>query len=178
MNKDIKSILLSEEKISGLTSSLAERINRDYEGKEILFIVILKGSVIFASDLLRKITADVTVDFMQVSSYGSGTVSTGDVKIKKDAQSDVFGKHVIIVEDIADSGNTLSKLKKLFVKRGAASVRICTMLSKPSRRKTDVECEYVGTDIPDEFVVGYGMDFNERYRNLPYVGILKPEIYS
>lgn len=178
VNKDIKSELLSEKKISELTNSLAERINRDYEGKEMLLIVILKGSVIFASDLLRKITVDVKVDFMQVSSYGSGTVSGGDVKIKKDVESDVMGKHVLIVEDIVDSGNTLSKLKRLFAQRGAASVKICTLLSKPSRRTTEVECEYIGTEIPDEFVVGYGLDFNERYRNLPYVGILKPEIYN
>lgn len=178
MNKDIKRELLSEKEISGLIKSLAERINRDYEGKEILLVVILKGSAIFASDLLRKITIDVKVDFMQASSYGSSAVSSGDVKIKKDIESDVRGKHVLIVEDIVDSGNTLSKLKKLFAQRGAASVKICTLLSKPSGRKTEVECEYVGTDIPDEFVVGYGLDFNERYRNLPYIGILKPEIYS
>lgn len=178
MHKDVKSVLLSEERISELVVELAERINRDYAGKDILFVVILKGSAIFAADLLRHITVNVSLDFMQASSYGSTSVSSGDVKIKKDIENNAEGKHILIVEDIVDSGNTLFKLKKLFNERNAASVKICTLLSKPERRETDVVCEYVGTEIPDEFVVGYGLDFNEKYRNLPYIGILKPEVYA
>lgn len=178
MNEDIKSILFSEEQIAVLTDSLAERINRDYEGKEVLLVVVLKGSLVFASDLLRRISVDVKIDFMQASSYGSGSVSTGDVKIKKDIENDAEGKNILIVEDIVDSGNTLYKLKKLFEERKAASVKICTLLSKPERRETEVVCEYVGAEISDEFVVGYGLDFNEKYRNLPYIGILKPEVYG
>lgn len=178
MHKDVKSVLLSEERISELVAELAERINHDYEGKDILFVVILKGSAIFAADLLRRLTSNVSLDFMQASSYGVSSVSSGDVKIKKDIENDAKGKHVLIVEDIVDSGNTLFKLKKLFNERNAASVKICTLLSKPERRETDVVCEYVGTEIPDEFVVGYGLDFNEKYRNLPYIGILKPEVYA
>lgn len=178
MHKDVKSVLLSEERISELVVDMAERINRDYAGKDILFVVILKGSAIFAADLLRRLTVNVSLDFMQASSYGSTSVSSGDVKIKKDIENNAEGKHVLIVEDIVDSGNTLFKLKKLFNERNAASVKICTLLSKPERRETDVVCEYVGTEIPDEFVVGYGLDFNEKYRNLPYIGVLKPEVYA
>lgn len=178
MHKDIKSVLLPEERIAELVDSLAERINRDYEGKDILFVVILKGSAVFAADLLRHLTVDVNLDFMQASSYGTGLFSSGNVKIKKDIENNAEGKHVLIVEDIVDSGNTLFKLKKLFQERNAASVKICTLLSKPERRETDVVCEYVGEEIPDEFVVGYGLDFNEKYRNLPYIGVLKSEVYA
>ncbi len=178
MNKDIKSILLSEEKIAELTDALAKQINRDYADKELLFVIILKGSVVFAADLLRRLTVNVKIDFMQASSYGTSSVSSGSVKIKKDIENDAAGKNVLIVEDIVDSGNTLFKLKKLFEERNAASVKICTLLSKPERRETDVVCEYVGAEIPDEFVVGYGLDYNEQYRNLPYIGVLKPEVYG
>ncbi len=178
MDKDVKSILLSEEKIAEVTDALAKQINSDYAGKELLLVIILKGSVVFAADLLRRLTVDVKIDFMQASSYGAGSVSSGSVKIKKDVENDVAGKNVLIVEDIVDSGNTLFKLKKLFEERNAASVKICTLLSKPERRETDVVCEYVGEEIPDEFAVGYGLDYNERYRNLPYIGVLKPEVYG
>lgn len=178
IDKDVKSVLLSEEKISAIVDGLAGKISRDYEGREILLVVILKGSAIFAADLIRRLTGNVRIDFMQASSYGSGSVSSGKVKIKKDIEYDAEGKNILIVEDIVDSGNTLFKLKKLFEERNAASVKICTLLSKPERRETDVVCEYVGAEIPDEFVVGYGLDFNESYRNLPYIGILKPEVYG
>jgi hypoxanthine phosphoribosyltransferase len=178
LNKDVKSVLLTEEKISETVKQIAEKINKDYEGKEILFVVILKGSLVFAADLMRQIKVPMRVDFMQASSYGSGTASSGTINIKKDIENNAEGKHVLIVEDIIDSGNTLAKIKKLFEERNAASVKICTLLSKPERRETDVYCEYIGTEIPDEFVIGYGLDYDENYRNLPYIGILKPEVYE
>lgn len=178
IHDDIKSVLISEEEIRKTVLSLGEQINKDYEGKEIIFAVILKGSLVFAADLMRCLTMPVKLDFMQASSYGDSTESSGFIKIKKDLENNVSGKHVLIIEDIIDSGNTLSKLKKLLLEREPASVKICTLLSKPSRREIDVDVEYIGKEIPDEFVVGYGLDFNEKYRNLPYVGILKPRVYA
>lgn len=178
IHNDIKSVLISEEEIKEMIRDLGARISEDYKGKEILFVVILKGSLVFAADLMRHITVPVKLDFMQASSYGSGTVSSGLINIKKDLDNDAGGKHILIIEDIIDSGNTLAKLKKLLLDRNPASVKICTLLSKPSRREIDVEVEYIGKEIPDEFVVGYGLDFDERYRNLPYIGILKPEVYA
>lgn len=178
IHDDIKSVLISEEEIRETVLKLGEQINKDYEGKEIIFAVILKGSLVFAADLMRCLTMPVKLDFMQASSYGDSTESSGFIKIKKDLENNVCGKHVLIIEDIIDSGNTLSKLKKLLLEREPASVKICTLLSKPSRREIDVDVEYIGKEIPDEFVVGYGLDFNEKYRNLPYVGILKPKVYA
>ncbi len=178
IHNDIKSILISEEEIQELVSELGDRINKDYEGKEVIFAVILKGSLVFAADLMRRLTMPVRLDFMQASSYGESAVSSGIINIKKDLDNVISGKHVLIIEDIIDSGNTLAKLKQVLLERDPASVKICTLLSKPSRREMDVEVEYVGKDIPDEFVVGYGLDFNERYRNLPYIGILKPQVYA
>lgn len=178
IHNDIKSVLISEEEIKEMIRDLGDRISEDYKGKEILFVVILKGSLVFAADLMRHITLPVKLDFMQASSYGSGTTSSGLINIKKDLDNDAGGKHILIIEDIIDSGNTLAKLKKLLLDRNPASVKICTLLSKPSRREMDVEVEYIGKEIPDEFVVGYGLDFDERYRNLPYVGILKPKVYA
>lgn len=178
IHNDIKSILISEEEIQELVNELGERINKDYEGKEIIFAVILKGSLVFAADLMRCLTMPVKLDFMQASSYGESAVSSGIINIKKDLDNVISGKHVLIIEDIIDSGNTLAKLKQVLLERDPASVKICTLLSKPSRREMDVEVEYIGKDIPDEFVVGYGLDFNERYRNLPYIGILKPQVYA
>ena len=178
IHNDIKSILISEEEIQELVSELGDRINKDYEGKEVIFAVILKGSLVFAADLMRRLTMPVKLDFMQASSYGESAVSSGIINIKKDLDNVISGKHVLIIEDIIDSGNTLAKLKQVLLERDPASVKICTLLSKPSRREMDVEVEYVGKDIPDEFVVGYGLDFNERYRNLPYIGILKPQVYA
>ena len=178
IHDDIKSVLISEEEIQETVRSLGERINKDYEGKEVLLVVILKGSLVFAADLMRCLTIPVKLDFMQASSYGDSTESSGLINIKKDLENDAGGKHILIVEDIIDSGNTLAKLKQLLLNRNPASVKICTLLSKPSRREMDVEVEYIGKDIPDEFVVGYGLDFDERYRNLPYIGILKPKVYA
>ena len=178
IHNDIKSILISEEEIQELVNELGERINKDYEGKEVIFAVILKGSLVFAADLMRRLTMPVKLDFMQASSYGESSVSSGIINIKKDLDNAISGKHVLIIEDIIDSGNTLAKLKQILLERDPASVKICTLLSKPSRREMDVEVEYIGKDIPDEFVVGYGLDFNERYRNLPYIGVLKPQVYA
>ncbi len=177
MHKDIKEIMFSEEKLSEIVDRVAGEINRDYGDTDIIAAVILKGSLVFSADLIRKLQMNVRLDFMQASSYGAGTESSGVIKIKKDLENDIEGKHVLIIEDIVDSGRTLSLLKKELKSRGAASVKIAALLSKPSRRVANVEVEYLGSEIPDEFVVGYGLDLAERYRNLPYIGILKPEVY-
>ena len=153
------------------------QINEDFKGEEVIAVVILKGSVMFAADLIRCLTVNVKLDFLQASSYGSDTVSSGEIKIKKDIDSDIRGKNVLLIEDIVDSGRTLSLLKDEMKKRGAKNVKIASLLSKPERRVIDVDVEYIGTDIPDEFVVGYGLDMDEKYRQLDYIGILKPEVY-
>ncbi len=176
MNSDILKILFDENTIKNRVRELAKKISADCAGKETVLLVILKGSLIFASDLMREMTTEATLDFMQVSSYGGGTVS-GELKIIKDAQENLYGKNVIIVEDIIDTGKTLSALGALLSQRGAG-VKICAFLSKPSRREADIEPDYLGFEIPDEFVVGYGMDYDEKYRGLPYVGILKKEVYG
>lgn len=179
MNKDIKEVLISEEQIKEAVERIASQLEKDYEGKEILFVGLLKGSVAFMADLLKayKNTA-CTIDFMAVSSYGSGTESTGRVNIVKDLSQPIDGKDIVIVEDIIDSGNTLSFIKAYFAAKNANSVRICTLLNKPDRRVVDIDVDYIGYDIPDEFVVGYGLDYNEHYRNLPYIGILDRSVYS
>lgn len=176
MINEVQEILINESEIQEKVKYLAEQINKDYAGKDIVLMIILKGSVVFSADLMRYLNVNVSLDFMQVSSYGSSSVS-GELKILKDGQIDVNGKNVIIAEDIIDSGNTLSALVKLLKKRGA-NVEICTLLSKPARRETKVDVKYEGFEIPDEFVVGYGMDYDERFRNLPYIGILKREVYG
>lgn len=176
MNDKISRILITEEKIKEIIKNLAGRINEDYEGKEIILMIILKGSIIFAADLMRELSVNVVIDCMQVSSYGSSTAG-GELKIIKDSQTDLNGKDVIVVEDIIDSGRTLDMLVKLLIKRGAR-VEICTLLSKPARREAEVDVKYIGMEIPDEFVVGYGLDYDERFRNIPYVGILKREVYE
>lgn len=176
MINEVQEILINESEIQEKVKYLAEQINKDYAGKDIVLMIILKGSVVFSADLMRYLNVNVSLDFMQVSSYGSSSVS-GELKILKDGQIDVNGKNVIIAEDIIDSGNTLSALVKLLKKRGA-NVEICTLLSKPTRRETQVDVKYEGFEIPDEFVVGYGMDYDERFRNLPYIGILKREVYG
>ena len=178
MNKDVKEILLSEEQISEKVKELGEKITRDYEGMDLLVVVILKGSVIFASDLLRQIKKPVEIDFMAVSSYGNGAKTTGVVKIIKDLNDPIEGKNVLIIEDILDSGRTLSNLVELLKTRNPNSVEICTLLNKPDRREAEVDTKYSGFDIPDEFVIGYGLDYAEKYRNLPYIGILKREVYE
>ena len=177
MIDEVQEILINEETINKTVKSLAEQINTDYKGKSVVLLIILKGSVVFAADLMRFITVDAQLEFMQVSSYGSGTVSSGKIKILKDTQIDLKGRDVIIIEDIIDSGNTLNALKILLENRGA-NVEICTLISKPARRETEVDVKYMGMEIPDEFVVGYGMDYDEHFRNLPYIGILKKEVYG
>jgi hypoxanthine phosphoribosyltransferase len=178
MTGDLKYILYTEELIQETVSKLAERINAEYKGKEPLFVGILKGSFVFMADLIRKIDLKCSVDFMVVSSYGSGRSSTGAVKINKDLSEDIEGRDVILVEDILDSGLTLSYLIKYLQVRKPASIRICTLLDKPARRTTEIVADYTGIICPDEFIVGYGLDYAEKYRNLPYIGVLKPEAYA
>lgn len=178
MHKDVKEILFSEEQLKRRVAELADQINRDYEGQELMLISVLRGSFIFMADLVRALTIPCTVDFMAVSSYGSGTVSSGQVQITKDLSEDITGKHVLVVEDILDSGNTLSYLLELLKARQPASIRLCTLLDKPERRVKPVQVNYTGFAIPDAFVVGYGLDYDEYYRNLPYIGILKPSVYG
>ena len=178
MHKDVESILVSEERIRETVNKIGDEINHDLNGEPLLVIIILKGSTPFAMDLIRTLDMPVEIDFMQVSSYGKSTETAGFINIKRDLEQDVSGKNVLIVEDIIDSGNTLSKLKALFETRNAKSVRICTMLDKPSRRIVDVHVDYSGIEIPDEFAVGYGLDYAEQYRNLPYIGVLKRSVYE
>lgn len=178
MHKDLSKILISEEEIKAAAERLAAQIDHDYAGEEVTFVGLLKGSVQFMADLLKNYQGMCRVDFMCVSSYGKGTKSTGRVNIIKDLSEPIDGKNVVIVEDIIDSGNTLSFINKYFSAKNARSVRICTLLNKPSRREVEIDVDYIGFDVPDEFVVGYGLDYQEYYRNLPYIGVLKPEIYE
>ena len=179
MNQDIAQILVSEEEINEIVTRMAKDISRDYEGKNLLLLGILKGSVVFMGELMKRVTIPVQIDFMKVSSYGSGTKSTGNIDIILDLRrKDIDKCDILIVEDIIDSGKTLSYLAKYLQRKGAKSVKTCTMLDKPSRREVDFKSDYVGREIPDLFVVGYGLDYNENYRALPYVGVLKEEIYN
>ncbi|MCD7887721.1 MAG: hypoxanthine phosphoribosyltransferase [Clostridiales bacterium] len=179
MANDIESVLYSEEQLKARVAKMGADITRDYQGKDkILLVSVLRGSYIFMADLSRAIDLPCLVDFMVVSSYGSDTQSSGQVEIKKDISMNLEGYHVIIVEDILDSGNTLYYLMKILKLRKAASIRICTLMDKPDRRVRPIKADYVGFEIPDAFVVGYGLDYDQRYRNLPYVGILKPEVYG
>ncbi len=178
MKNDMKEILFTEEQLSNKVAELGARITADYKGKNPLIISVLKGSYIFMADLTRKIEIPCNIDFMVVSSYGSGTKTSGEVQIIKDIGQKIEGRDLIIVEDILDSGVTLSYLMKILKARGANTIRLCTLLSKPERHKVEVPIDYLGFEIPDEFVVGYGLDYAERYRNLPYIGILKPEVYG
>lgn len=179
MNQDIDHVLVSEEQLKAKVAELGAAISRDYAGKDLLLVSILKGSVVFMADLMRAVTIPCGIDFMVVSSYGgANTSSTGLVKIIKDLDQDLTGKDVLIVEDILDTGITLSHLVPMLQMRRPNSVRLCTILSKPSRRKADIEPDYLGFEVPDEFVVGYGLDYDEKYRNLPYVGVLKPDVYA
>ena len=173
MLNDIESVLLSEEKLHAIVSDLGKRISEDYQDKNLLMVSILKGSVVFMADLMRAITIPCGIDFMSVSSYGSETKSSGVVRIVKDLDEPLKGKDVIVIEDIVDSGRTLSYLLEMLRDRGPASLRLCTLLDKPERRVTDVHVDYTGFQIPDEFVVGYGLDYDQRYRNLPYIGVVE-----
>ena len=178
MNDDILRVLYSEEELEAKCAELGAQISKDYEGKNLLLVSVLKGAVGFMTDLMRHITVPCSIDFMVVSSYGSGVKTSGVVKIVKDLDADLAGKDLLIVEDILDTGMTLHYLKQLLQDRNPNSIRIATMLDKPERRRAAVRADYVGYQVPDEFVVGYGLDYDEKYRNLPYVGILKPEVYK
>lgn len=178
LHKDVEKILLSEEEIQEAVVRIAKQIDEDYKGKEIVLVGLLKGSVVFMADLLKHITTPCRIDFMCVSSYGASTKSSGRVNILKDLSQPITDADVIIVEDIIDSGNTMAFIKQYFAAKNANSVKICTMLSKPSRRETEVDLDYIGYEVPDEFVVGYGLDYAEHYRNLSYIGVLKPSVYS
>ena len=178
MDQDILKVLITEEELRECVKKLGEQISRDYQGKNLLMVSVLKGSVVFMSDLMRSITIPAQIDFMSVSSYGSGVKTSGVVKIIKDLDQQLEGKDLLIVEDILDSGMTLSYLSQLLRARNPRSIRIATLLDKPDRRKVDIKPDYVGFTIPDEFVVGYGLDYAELYRKLPYVGILSPSVYE
>ena len=178
MLEDIKSVLLTEEQIISRVKEIGSIITNDYRGKDLLVVGILKGSVMFASELIKNITIPCEIDFMAVSSYGKSTETSGIVRILKDLDYGIEGKDILIVEDIIDSGITLDYLLKYLKARKANSIQIATLLTKPSRRKVDIEVKYCGFEVPDEFLVGYGLDFAEKYRNLPYVGILKEEMYK
>lgn len=178
MEQDIKQVLLSQKEILDKVIELGKQISEDYEGKNLLMVSILKGSVIFMADLMRAISIPAKIDFMSVSSYGSGTKTSGVVKIIKDLDIPLEGYDVLVVEDILDSGMTLSYILGILKDRNPRSVRICTFMDKPDRRQAPVEPDYTGFVVPDEFVVGYGLDYNEKYRNLQYVGILDPRIYD
>ena len=178
MKNEIERVLLSEEQIKARVKELAAEIDEEYKGKRPLMVAILKGSVMFFADLLREMKIEVVLDFMAISSYGNGSKSSGEVKMIKDLDGQIEGKDVIIVEDIIDSGYTMRYLKHLLEARRPASIKLCALLDKPSRRETEVVIDYKGFEIEDEFVVGYGLDYAGLYRNLPYIGILKREVYE
>ncbi len=178
MHENVEYVMLSEEQILARVKELAAQLDRLYEGRTPVVVCILKGSALFFADLIRNMKTSLTIDFMGVSSYGNGTKSSGELKITKDLSTDIQNRDVLIVEDIVDSGNTLYKLKRLLLDRRPASVNIVTLLDKPQRREVPMEPEYTGFVIEDEFVIGYGLDYAEEYRNLPYVGVLKRSVYE
>lgn len=177
MRNDIEKILLTEEQIAAKVAEMGRAISRDYRGKDLLMISVLKGSVVFMADLMRALDIPASIDFMAVSSYGAGMKSSGVVKIMKDIDIVLEGKDLLVVEDILDSGMTLSYLKELLCGRNPASIKVATLLDKPARRTADIQADYAGFEVPDEFLVGYGLDFAEKYRNLPFIGVLRPEVY-
>ena len=178
MKNDIQSVLFSQEELEAIVKRLGTQISEYYKGKNLLLVSILKGSIVFMSDIMRSITLPCRIDFMAVSSYGSGINSSGNVKIIKDLDISLEGYDLLIVEDILDSGRTLSSLMEILSTRKPKSIEICTLFDKPERREADVYAKYIGACVPDAFIVGYGLDYDEKYRNLPYVGILKPEVYE
>lgn len=178
LDKDIERVLFSKEEIQEILKRLGAQITHDYQGKNLLLVGILKGSVVFMADLMRQIDLKCKIDFMALSSYGDTTRSSGVVRVLKDLSTDINGYDVLVIEDILDSGNTLSHLKQMLTLRQPKSFKICTFFDKPERRAVDLKADYVGAVIPDEFIVGYGLDYAENYRNLPYVGVLKPELYQ
>ena len=178
MREDVLRVLLSEEEIHAKVKEMGKKITEDYKNSNLMLVTVLKGAVVFLADIMREIDVPAEIDFMVVSSYGSGVKSSGVVKIVKDLDVPLEGKDILIVEDILDSGLTLSYIKELLASRGPRSIKIATLLDKPSRRKVDLQADYVGFSVPDEFVIGYGLDYDGKYRNLPYIGFLKPEVYS
>jgi hypoxanthine phosphoribosyltransferase len=180
INQDIDYILADKETIDRMCDRLAAQITEEFRDSDrpLIFVTILKGSVFFATDLIRRIPLPCEMEFMKVSSYGAGTTTSGFIQVHLDLKRDITGADVIVIEDIIDSGRTLEKLSQLFADRGAHSVRCCTLLDKPERRQVNLQADYVGMCIPDAFAVGYGLDYNEKYRNLPYVGALKPSVYE
>lgn len=178
MKNDIERVLLTEEQLNERVCQLGEEISRDYAGKNLLLVSVLKGSVVLMADLMRAISIRCRIDFLAVSSYGSSTRTSGNVKMLKDLDNPVEGLDILLVEDILDSGLTLQYIKEMLENRGAASIKICTLLDKPERRKAPIRADYVGFTVPDAFVVGYGLDYAEHYRNLPYIGILKKSVYE
>jgi hypoxanthine phosphoribosyltransferase len=178
IHDDIERVLISEEEIHARIAELGAQLTADYADKNPIFLGVLRGVVIFYADMVRAVPIPCEFDFMAVSSYGSGTETSGNVNITKDMSIDIKGRHVVILEDVLDTGLTLQAVVKLLHQRGPASIRICALLDKPARRRVDITADYTGFTIPNEFVVGYGLDFDDQYRNLPYVGVLKPEIYS
>ena len=178
MQNDIQKVLISEDELRNKVAELGRQISEDYKDENLMLVSVLKGSVVFMADLMRAITIPASIDFMSVSSYGSGVKTTGVVKIIKDLDEVLTGKDILIVEDILDSGMTLAYLKEHIGAKDAKSIRIATLLDKPERRRVNIVPDYKGFVVPDEFVVGYGLDFDEKYRNLPYVGILKPCVYE
>ena len=178
LKDDLERVLFTPEQIEERVAELGKRIAEDYRGKDLLVVGILKGAAVFTTDIVRHTDIPLEIDFMSVSSYGQGATSSGVVNIRKDLDEDIKGRHVLICEDIIDSGLTMTRLLKLLAGRGPASLKLCALLSKPSRRRAEVTIDYCGWEIPDAFVVGYGLDYAEKYRNLPYIGILKPKIYS
>lgn len=175
---DVSKVLISEEEIKNIIKRLGEEITRDYEGKNLLVVSVLRGSVIFLADLLREIKCHCQIDFMAVSSYGSSTKTSGIVQFKKDIDTNPSGYDILIVEDILDSGLSLKYISEVLAGRNAASVKICTFLDKPANRKADIKADYTGAVVPDEFIIGYGLDYAEKYRNLPFVGVLSREVYE
>ena len=178
MIDDIEYVLLTEQQLKEKAMELGAAVSRDYEGKDLLLVSVLKGAAVFMADFMRAVTIPCEIDFMSVSSYGKNAKTSGRVKILKDLDTDIAGKDVLIVEDILDTGITLSKLIPMLELRRPASVRICTMLDKSTCRRADIRADYTGFTVPDAFLVGYGLDYAEHYRNLPYIGVLKPEVYS
>lgn len=178
MHDNIEKIIVSQDEIQEIVARLGQQLREDYQEKNPIFICILKGAVMFMTDLVRAYDDFSEIEFMDVSSYGDELESSGEVKIIKDLDVPVKDRNIVIVEDIIDTGRTLDALIKLLTTRGAASVKICTLLSKPAHRILDVHVDYVGVEVPDEFLVGYGLDYRNQYRNLPYVGVLKPEVYA
>lgn len=178
LHPDIKEVLYSEEYIKEVVKDLGKQLTTEYDGKNPLVICVLKGAIMFMSDLTRAMSCDLELDFMDVSSYGAGMESSGEVKILKDLDTPIEDRHLIIVEDIIDTGRTLNSLIELFKYRKAASIKVVTLLDKKERRIVNLQADYIGVNVPDEFVVGYGLDFDEKYRNLPYIGVLKNEVYE